>query len=150
MPVIESLLADVRGLVGRIGNNGFYFGKGFGHTVIHFIEGRAGMYIFGIITASRTDPCLLQAVWAPYVCRLWSPFTNDPLSNRLRFELQYIVSPSSAELIFHRGIVSALFGRRQWFVIAIKGLLSVGQVVGVYFFHQFLGIVFGRNRNRDF
>lgn len=33
------------------------------------------------MTVSRTKPCLSQTVWASYAnCRLWSPFTNNPLS----------------------------------------------------------------------
>ena len=45
--VIENLLTDARSLAGRIGNNGLYFGKGFGHTVVDLIKRHAVMYISG-------------------------------------------------------------------------------------------------------
>ena len=75
--VFKYLFADIRSFVGGIGNNRLYFREVRCHTVIHFIKRHAVMYISrgksnatlsctfpGVTTASRTKPCLSQAVWA--------------------------------------------------------------------------------------
>src|SRR5699024_7291296 len=141
----------MRVLVGGIGNNRLYFRESCRHTVIHFIKGHAVMYISRGNDRLQNKPMLITGGVGligklPLVLSLHKQAAVRVCYALGHRTLLFLLPPGQLLL---RGVVSGLLCWSRWFVIVIKGLLSMALPVCIYLFHQFLGIVFGRNRNLD-
>ena len=147
--IFKYLFADMRGLVGGIGNNRLCFRKIRCHTVIDFIKCHTIMYISGSNDCLQ-NKSMLVAGRVGFIGKL--PFVLS-LHKQATVRIGY-APDHRTQLLFlppvqllPGGIVPALLCRNWWLVIVVKGLLSMGLPVCVYLFHQFLGIVSGCRRN---